>query len=118
VSPELSVVVPMYDEEAVLPLFARRLRPVLDGIGDSYEVLVVDDGSRDATPVLLERFRRDWPQLRVVRLRANAGHQAALSAGLGLARGSWRCLNAPVPAGSTSSTACAPTAAPTRCSSG
>ena len=92
-APELSVVVPMFDEEAVLPMFAERLRPVLDQLaarrGTDYEVLAVDDGSRDATPVLLERIRRDWPQLRVVRLRANAGHQAALSAGLGRARGAW-----------------------------
>jgi dolichol-phosphate mannosyltransferase len=91
---ELSVVVPMYDEEAVLPLFAARLRPVLDGlVGDGlitgYEVLAVDDGSTDATPVLLTKARRDWPQLRVVRLRANAGHQAALSAGLSRCRGAW-----------------------------
>jgi len=90
----LSAVVPMYDEEAVLPLFASRLRPVLDGMVadgllDTYEVLAVDDGSRDATPVLLAKERRSWPQLRVVRLRANAGHQAALSAGLALARGQW-----------------------------
>jgi dolichol-phosphate mannosyltransferase len=85
----LTVVVPMYDEEAVLPLFAERLRPVLDGLGETYEVLVVDDGSRDATPVLLLREQRSWPQLRVVRLRANAGHQAALSAGLARARGQW-----------------------------
>src|SRR3954466_6313508 len=92
-APLLTVIVPMYDEEAVLPLFAERLRPVLDGLseaeGDSYEVLVVDDGSRDATPVLLLREQRTWPQLRVVRLRANAGHQAALSAGLARARGAW-----------------------------
>jgi len=88
-TPTLSVVVPMYDEEAVLPLFAARLRPVLDALGDSYEVLVVDDGSSDATPVLLLREQRTWPQLRTVRLRANAGHQAALSAGLARARGEW-----------------------------
>jgi glycosyltransferase involved in cell wall biosynthesis len=92
-APVLTVVVPMYDEEAVLPLFAERLRPVLDGLFDggdeTYEVLVVDDGSRDATPVLLLREQRGWPQLRVVRLRANAGHQAALSAGLARARGEW-----------------------------
>jgi glycosyltransferase involved in cell wall biosynthesis len=87
--PVLSVVVPMYDEEAVLPLFFTRVRPVLDAIGDSYEVIAVDDGSRDATPVLLLKERRDWPQLRVVRLRTNAGHQAALTAGLARSRGSW-----------------------------
>jgi dolichol-phosphate mannosyltransferase len=90
---ELSVVVPMFDEEAVLPLFVERLRPVLDDLvgprGTGYEVVAVDDGSRDATPVLLERFRRTWPELRVIRLRANSGHQAALSAGLARSRGAW-----------------------------
>jgi glycosyltransferase involved in cell wall biosynthesis len=79
----------MYNEEAVLSLFAERVRPVLDGLGVHYEVLVVDDGSQDATPVLLLKERRNWPQLRVVRLRANSGHQAALSAGLSKARGHW-----------------------------
>src|SRR5205085_12176788 len=63
--------------------------PVLDGLGEPYEVVAVDDGSRDSTPVLLLREQRRWPQLRVVRLRANAGHQAALSAGLARARGAW-----------------------------
>lgn len=87
--PLLSVVVPMYDEEAVLPLFAERVRPVLDRLGVHYEVVAVDDGSRDATPVLLLKERRNWPQLRVIRLRTNAGHQAALSAGLARARGRW-----------------------------
>jgi polyisoprenyl-phosphate glycosyltransferase len=87
--PVLSVVVPMYDEEAVLPLFAARVRPVLDAIGEPYEVVAVDDGSRDATPVLLLKEQRDWAELRVIRLRANAGHQAALSAGLARARGAW-----------------------------
>jgi polyisoprenyl-phosphate glycosyltransferase len=86
-SPELSVVIPMYDEEDVLPLLVERLRPLLDGLGTSYEVLAVDDGSRDATPVLLQRYRHTWPQLRLLRLRANAGHQAAISAGLAHARG-------------------------------
>ena len=86
-SPELSVVIPMYDEEDVLPLLVERLRPLLDGLGTSYEVLAVDDGSRDGTPVLLQRYRHAWPQLRLLRLRANAGHQAAISAGLAHARG-------------------------------
>lgn len=49
----------------------------------------MDDGSRDATPVVLGRMRREWPEPRVVRLRANAGHQAALSAGLAHARGAY-----------------------------
>lgn len=88
-TPTLSVVVPMFDEAEVLPLFVERVRDVLDGLGEPYEVVAVDDGSRDATPVLLQAARRTWPQLRVLRLRANAGHQAALSAGLVAARGVW-----------------------------
>ena len=87
--PQLSVVVPMFNEELALPLLVERLRPVLDRIGCTYEVLAVDDGSDDLTPALLQREQRSWPQLRVLRLRANAGHQAAISAGLVRARGDY-----------------------------
>ncbi len=87
--PTLSVVVPLFDEAEVLPLFTARLRPVLDQLQLNYEVVVVDDGSRDQSPVLLAAARRTWPQLRVVRLRANSGHQAALCAGLAVSRGDW-----------------------------
>jgi dolichol-phosphate mannosyltransferase len=85
----LTVVVPMYQEQESWPLLVARLRPVLDSLNLPYEVVTVDDGSTDATPVLLERERRTWPSLRIVRLRTNAGHQAALSAGLARARGRW-----------------------------
>src|SRR5947209_19200652 len=74
-SPTLSVVVPMFNEEDALPLFARRLRPVLDDLGCSYEVVCVDDGSRDGTARVLRGIRAMWPELRLVRLRRNAGHQ-------------------------------------------
>jgi glycosyltransferase involved in cell wall biosynthesis len=87
--PELSIVVPVYNEEDVLPMLAERLRPVADGLGTTYEVVTVDDGSTDASPVVLQRLLRGWPELRVVRLRANAGHQAAISAGLASARGAY-----------------------------
>src|SRR6476469_1922463 len=87
--PELSIVIPVYNEEDVLPLLADRLRPVADALDATYEVITVDDGSTDASPVVLQRLLRDWPQLRVVRLRANAGHQAAISAGLASARGAY-----------------------------
>jgi polyisoprenyl-phosphate glycosyltransferase len=81
-APELSVVVPMFNEEQVLPLTAARLRGVLDGLGVGYEVVAVDDGSGDATAGVLAGLRAGWPQLRVIRLRRNSGHQAALLAGL------------------------------------
>ncbi|MFC7482223.1 glycosyltransferase family 2 protein [Luedemannella flava] len=79
---ELSVVIPMYNEEEALPALAERLRPALDELGVTYEVVAVDDGSHDETPQHLLAMRRTWPQLRVIRLRRNAGHQAALTAGL------------------------------------
>jgi dolichol-phosphate mannosyltransferase len=87
--PELSIVIPCFNEEDVLPLLVERLRPVADGLETPYEVVAVDDGSTDTTAVVLQRLRRDWPELRVVRLRANAGHQAAISAGLACARGDY-----------------------------
>jgi dolichol-phosphate mannosyltransferase len=63
-------------------LLVERLRPTLDGVGESYEVVAVDDGSRDATFAILLGLQRQWPQLRIVQLRRNSGHQAALTAGL------------------------------------
>ncbi|MDI1464535.1 glycosyltransferase family 2 protein [Catellatospora sp. KI3] len=85
--PLLSVVIPMYNEQEVLPLLIERLRPLLDGAGVAYEVVAVDDGSADATGAMLIQAARQWPGLRVVRLRRNSGHQAALTAGLHRSRG-------------------------------
>ncbi|GAB3579324.1 glycosyltransferase family 2 protein [Calidifontibacter terrae] len=85
----LSIVVPMFNEEEVLPLFVDRIGPVLADLKVPYEVVAVDDGSSDQTPVLLQKYLRRWPELRVLRLRTNAGHQAAISAGLVAARGDW-----------------------------
>lgn len=87
--PLLSVVIPMYNEAEVLPILVERLRPVLDGIGEPYEVVAVDDGSRDTTAAQLIGARRTWPQLRIIRLRRNSGHQAALTAGLHRACGEY-----------------------------
>ncbi len=83
----LSVVTPMFNEREAVDHFVARLRPVLDGLGVTYEVVAVDDGSRDATVARLLQLRADWPALRVVSLRRNVGHQTALAAGLRAARG-------------------------------
>lgn len=79
---DLSVVVPMFDEEDVLPIFLSRMRTALDELAVSYEVIAVDDGSRDDTARLIESARAAWPQLRLIRLLRNSGHQAAIGAGL------------------------------------
>jgi polyisoprenyl-phosphate glycosyltransferase len=88
-APVLSVVIPMFNEAEVLPLLVARLRPVLDGLGEPYEVVAVDDGSTDTTAAQLIGLRRMWPEVRVIRLRRNGGHQAALTAGLHRAFGQY-----------------------------
>lgn len=85
--PALSVVLPAYNEsEAVGPLL-DELRKVLDAHGEPYEVLVVDDGSTDGMDEVLRDRQADFPELRVVRFKKNAGQTAAMIAGLRLARG-------------------------------
>jgi dolichol-phosphate mannosyltransferase len=73
----------------VLPIFFERMHPLLDSLGITYELVVVDDGSRDRTSALLLAAAESWPQLRVVRLLRNSGHQAAQSAGFRRARGEY-----------------------------
>jgi dolichol-phosphate mannosyltransferase len=81
------VLVPMFNEEDVLPTLVARIRPVLDGLSEPYELLAVDDGSSDGTARLLASVMAAWPELRMVRLLTNSGHQAAISAGFTRARG-------------------------------
>ncbi len=85
----LSVVTPMYNEREAVDHFVTRLRPVLDGLGVTYEVVAVDDGSKDATVARLLQLREEWAELRVVSLRRNVGHQTALRAGLAASRGAY-----------------------------
>ncbi|MBL7260238.1 glycosyltransferase family 2 protein [Paractinoplanes lichenicola] len=85
----LSVVTPMYNEREAVDHFVARLRPVLDRLDEPYEVVAVDDGSSDATVARLMQLKTDWPELRIVALRRNVGHQTALRAGLLAARGDY-----------------------------
>jgi dolichol-phosphate mannosyltransferase len=86
--PELSVVVPCFDEAAIIEHSHRRLRDVLDAVtGLRWEVLYIDDGSRDATLPLLRALQAADPRVRVLALSRNFGHQIAVSAGLDAAAG-------------------------------
>jgi glycosyltransferase involved in cell wall biosynthesis len=79
----LSVIVPCFNEEAVLLETQRRLTSVLDGLNPiTYEVIYVDDGSRDRTAGMLREFQSSDARVRVVLLSRNFGHQIAVTAGL------------------------------------
>jgi len=84
-----SLVVPVFNEQENLPTLLTRCGEVLPALGfDSYELILVDDGSTDATPALLADAAARDTTLRVVTLTRNFGHQSAVTIGLGAARGS------------------------------
>jgi undecaprenyl-phosphate 4-deoxy-4-formamido-L-arabinose transferase len=85
---DLSVLIPVYNEQDVLSMLFERLYPVLDELGRSYEVLLVNDGSSDDSANLLSAQFEKRPEVtRVVSLSSNAGQHAAIIAGFQLARG-------------------------------
>jgi len=87
-APTLSVVVPVYNEEAGLPALFSRLYPALDALGVPYEVLFVNDGSRDrSTALLADQFRARPDVTRVVLFNANYGQHMAIIAGFERVRG-------------------------------
>jgi glycosyltransferase involved in cell wall biosynthesis len=85
--PTLSVIIPVYNEEECLPRLHDELRPVMESIGRSYEIIYVDDGSRDGSLDLLRSLAEREPEVRVVSFRRNFGQTAALAAGMEHARG-------------------------------
>ncbi|MCZ6623215.1 MAG: glycosyltransferase family 2 protein [Deltaproteobacteria bacterium] len=86
-NPTLSVVVPVYNEEESIPPLYRKIREVCESLGKSYEIVFVDDGSRDRTFELLERIHRHNDRVKVIRFRKNYGQTAAMAAGFKFARG-------------------------------
>jgi glycosyltransferase involved in cell wall biosynthesis len=86
---DLSVVIPVYNEEENLPPLWEELRSVLEPLGLSFEVVFVDDGSRDRSAEIIRGFRERDRRVRLVRLKANAGETAATDAGFKAARGTW-----------------------------
>src|SRR5258707_5308818 len=86
--PKLSVVIPVYNEEAVLPALFARLYPALDALGASYEVIFINDGSVDRSAALLrEQFQRRPDATRVILFGGNYGQHMAIVAGVQHSRG-------------------------------
>ena len=88
--PTVSVAIPIYNESENLPELTRRLALALESTGSAWEVIFVNDGSRDASAELLRQYHAQEPRFRVVYLSRNFGHQPAITAGVHLSRG--RCV--------------------------
>jgi glycosyltransferase involved in cell wall biosynthesis len=84
---DLSIVVPLYNEEESVDALHREITAAARGLGVEYEVLYVDDGSRDETPARLRALSDGDPRVRVIRFRRNYGQTAAMMAGIRYASG-------------------------------
>ena len=89
--PTLSLVIPIFNEEEIIPELDRRLRAFLadvgQGVGESWEVVFIDDGSRDRSREMLRELAAREPRYRVIGLSRNFGHQLAITAGIDRADG-------------------------------
>src|SRR5258706_2849748 len=87
-APEISVIIPVYNEEAVLPALFARLYPALDALGRNYEIVFVNDGSLDRSAAMLrEQFQKRPEVTRVVLFNGNFGQHMAIMAGFEHCRG-------------------------------
>ncbi|MCC6642139.1 MAG: glycosyltransferase family 2 protein [Deltaproteobacteria bacterium] len=86
-SPLISIVVPVLDEQECVAEVSRRVRDAVTASGARYEILFVDDGSRDATPDRIRQLRVGDEGVRCIRFTRSFGHQSALLAGLRFAKG-------------------------------
>ncbi|HEY4123606.1 MAG TPA: glycosyltransferase family 2 protein, partial [Rhizomicrobium sp.] len=86
-TPRYSFIIPVCNEEEVLPQLLHRLEEILDQLDDDAEVIFVDDGSRDLSPLMLDAASRKNPRYKALHLSRNFGHQIAITAGMDMALG-------------------------------
>ncbi len=86
-NPVFSVIIPCYNEEEVLDASFARLDAAMRGMGETYELIFVNDGSRDRTGEKLRTLATGHPEVRVLQFARNFGHQIAVTAGLDAAQG-------------------------------
>ncbi len=85
--PVYSVVAPVYNEEETLPHFCGRIIGVMEQVGEPFELLLINDGSRDRSYEIMEKLHEQDARIEVIDFSRNFGHQVAISAGLDYARG-------------------------------
>lgn len=84
---KLSIVISVYNEEAVLDKFYQAIYPVVQSLDSDYELIFVNDGSRDASPAILDRLAMDSDKVKVIHFSRNYGHEAAMIAGIDYSSG-------------------------------
>ena len=90
--PMLSIVIPVFNEAENLPMLHARLTDAMNQVGVDYEIVLVDDGSKDQSPEILKRLESEDRRVVVVEFARNFGHQVAISAGLEHSRGRVVCI--------------------------
>ncbi|NOZ27397.1 MAG: glycosyltransferase family 2 protein [Chloroflexi bacterium] len=88
-SPEISVVIPLYNEAENIPELYRQLTKALESMGRPYEIIIADDGSTDGSFQALAEIHERDPRVKVIRFRRNYGQTAGFAAGFERARGEW-----------------------------
>lgn len=85
--PVYSIVAPVYNEEALVAEFCRRTIAAMEPLGEPFEIVLVNDGSRDNSPKIIRELHNNDPRIKVVNFSKNFGHQIAITAGMDYARG-------------------------------
>src|SRR3954468_13211118 len=83
----VSVVVPIYNEQENLPALRQRMTAALDSTGDPWELILVNDGSKDPSPEMMRQMHAEDPRIKAIYFSRNFGHQPAVTAGIHHASG-------------------------------
>ena len=86
-SPNISLVIPVYNEEESLPVLFDEVMGVLEELSPDYELIIVDDGSEDESGAILKKFAQSNDRIKVISFQNNCGQSAAFAAGFRIAQG-------------------------------
>jgi dolichol-phosphate mannosyltransferase len=85
--PTFSIVAPVYNEEALIAEFCQRVIAVMEALGEPFEIVLVNDGSRDRSPQIMRQLHEADPRIKVINFSKNFSHQIAITAGIDYAQG-------------------------------